>query len=584
MAVVRIDGIEPHLRMLADYQRLVFENDPVVRFQQFCAYEPVDGIDTENSIELRNSRLSGFRLHQTSAFDDTFSPGVFKLQYFETDGAGTDIFTYDEDGLTFNTPVAFDPSQEFFISPDYTPPPNNYQSFIFPTDIAEFSLINTFNYIGDISSTRLNLLNSSNYGYRFNHITGDSSAPYGVVHFQLVDNVGSATEVFYVDSSKIAFVIPLNMNTQKITGLATPTTGTDATNKTYVDGLAGIIPTSYNVSGASQSFNFTQQTSIFQIKNSFNYTGLSSSTNLELLNYQLFGFRFNHDTTDVTNTPYGVLNIIAVNAGFPLVTLMTIARTTISINISIVMNSQILMNSQRLVNASNISVGTSTTNGQLQFSNTAASRKIVLYEGANNDFQNMGFGTLSTDTLAYQVNATTSDHVWYAGASSSTRNELLRVKGNGDIIMPDTGAMYAKRPLGSIYASAAGLYGSLTASTWTKITNTTLLDASSKNFTMPSSGVLTYGGSTPITGFVVVTGSFYQTPVSGMSFAIYKNGVRVTQSQIDTRPVGAGPPSIGFALSCPVSLSSTDYIEVWMMSDTTVALNIQKLNVTITSN
>jgi hypothetical protein len=55
-----------------------------------------------------------------------------------------------------------------------------------------------------------------------------------------------------------------------------------------------------------------------------------------------------------------------------------------------------------------------------------------LYELANNDNQYFGFGT-NPSTLRYQVDATTTDHVFYAGSSSTVSNELMRIKGNGNV-------------------------------------------------------------------------------------------------------------------------------------------------------
>lgn len=80
----------------------------------------------------------------------------------------------------------------------------------------------------------------------------------------------------------------------------------------------------------------------------------------------------------------------------------------------------------------NVAIGTANTNGQLQLSNSLVNRKIVLYEGVNNDHQYMGFGT-NTSTLRYQTDATTTDHVFYAASSSTVSNELMRIKGNGNV-------------------------------------------------------------------------------------------------------------------------------------------------------
>jgi hypothetical protein len=82
--------------------------------------------------------------------------------------------------------------------------------------------------------------------------------------------------------------------------------------------------------------------------------------------------------------------------------------------------------------AGNIGIGTTSPNGNLQFSNAAETRKIVLYEGANNDYQFYGFGVESS-TLVYSTYTTDDDHVFFAGTSSTTRNELMRISGDGNV-------------------------------------------------------------------------------------------------------------------------------------------------------
>ncbi len=80
----------------------------------------------------------------------------------------------------------------------------------------------------------------------------------------------------------------------------------------------------------------------------------------------------------------------------------------------------------------NTGIGVSAPHAQLQLATTLANRKIVLYEVADNDHQFQGFG-MNNGVLRYQVNQTGDDHVFYAGISATTSNELMRIKGNGNV-------------------------------------------------------------------------------------------------------------------------------------------------------
>jgi hypothetical protein len=79
-----------------------------------------------------------------------------------------------------------------------------------------------------------------------------------------------------------------------------------------------------------------------------------------------------------------------------------------------------------------VGIGTATPNAALQFGNVLANRRIVLWEDANNDHQFYGFG-MNGNTLRYQVAAPSQNHVFYAGASTTASNELMRIQGNGNV-------------------------------------------------------------------------------------------------------------------------------------------------------
>jgi hypothetical protein len=92
----------------------------------------------------------------------------------------------------------------------------------------------------------------------------------------------------------------------------------------------------------------------------------------------------------------------------------------------------------------NVGIGNAIPNAPLQFGNGVANRKIVMYQGNNNDHQFYGFG-VNNLTLRYQVDTTAADHVFYSALNASSSKELLRIKGNGNITIgtptPATGYM-----------------------------------------------------------------------------------------------------------------------------------------------
>jgi hypothetical protein len=80
----------------------------------------------------------------------------------------------------------------------------------------------------------------------------------------------------------------------------------------------------------------------------------------------------------------------------------------------------------------NVGIGITSPNAPLQFSNSTANRKVVLYETANNDHQYYGIG-INSGVFRYQVDGTSSNHIFYAGTSASASNELMRITGLGNV-------------------------------------------------------------------------------------------------------------------------------------------------------
>ena len=102
----------------------------------------------------------------------------------------------------------------------------------------------------------------------------------------------------------------------------------------------------------------------------------------------------------------------------------------------------------------NIGIGNTAPHAPLQFTNDLWSRKIVIYESANNDHQYQGFGT-NAATFRYQLENTTSSHVFYAATSTTTSNELVRIMGNGNVGIGFTGNVNNKLDVQSAVRSGS---------------------------------------------------------------------------------------------------------------------------------
>jgi hypothetical protein len=88
----------------------------------------------------------------------------------------------------------------------------------------------------------------------------------------------------------------------------------------------------------------------------------------------------------------------------------------------------------RITGDGNVGIANPTPNAPLQFANTIVNRKIVLWEAADNDHQFYGLG-INGGTLRYQVDATSAAHVFFAGTSPASSNEIFRINGTGHIRM-----------------------------------------------------------------------------------------------------------------------------------------------------
>lgn len=92
--------------------------------------------------------------------------------------------------------------------------------------------------------------------------------------------------------------------------------------------------------------------------------------------------------------------------------------------------------------AGNIGIGgVANPQAELHFSNILDNRKLILWQNnsfTNDDHQFYGFG-ISEGTLRYHV-PQVADHVFFGGTSSTTSNELIRIKGTGNVGIGGLGA------------------------------------------------------------------------------------------------------------------------------------------------
>lgn len=80
------------------------------------------------------------------------------------------------------------------------------------------------------------------------------------------------------------------------------------------------------------------------------------------------------------------------------------------------------------------------TSSEINFGTSISARKIVLYNAASNNFQYFGFGITSGE-LQYSVDGVVSDHVFYAGTSTTAKQEVGRITGDKFIMSASGGGI-----------------------------------------------------------------------------------------------------------------------------------------------
>jgi hypothetical protein len=82
-----------------------------------------------------------------------------------------------------------------------------------------------------------------------------------------------------------------------------------------------------------------------------------------------------------------------------------------------------------------VGIGTASPRALLDLGSSISNRKIILFSSADNDHQFTGLG-LNVDALRFQLASTAGNYKFYGATSSSASNELFRIQGNGQIMIP----------------------------------------------------------------------------------------------------------------------------------------------------
>jgi predicted nucleic acid-binding Zn-ribbon protein len=377
----------------------------------------------------------------------------------------------------------------------------------------------------------------------------------------------ATTLVLSLDQITVA-AANVNLNTHKLINVVDPTSAQDAATKHYVDGaisagtivltgdvtgsgvigapLATALSTNISVHGSnnSQTFTFNNTSSEFDIVNSFVPTLANTSTTSSYLkNNAGHGYRF-RQVTSLGGAVTGDFFFDQFLGGGGSPTNLIHFDATAN-NFTILWDTNF---------SGSIFCGLS-----LKFGNYALNRKISLFETVANDHQYYGFG-INLATLRYQVDSTASDHVFYAGTSSTTSNEVGRIKGTGDCIIP--GTSYAKNLCGCI-AMTNNATGFTANNTWVKATGTTT--SSYVNGFTASTNRLTYTDATqsPVRAKVSATVSWTYNSIFGdvIYFGIVKNGTP-TAYYLPKTNSGLGVYQIT-SLEIILNFATNDYVEIW---------------------
>lgn len=201
----------------------------------------------------------------------------------------------------------------------------------------------------------------------------------------------------------------------------------------------------------------------------------------------------------------------------------------------------------------------------LRWDNTVRNRSLTLYDGGN-DHQFIGLG-YNASVMRYQIDSIASFHVWYAGTSSTTSSELMRLTGGGSLIL--SGTVFSDRPRAAFSSAGGSLITALTTSgTYYLVTmpTTGATVSTSLNFFGYTTGTrFTYTGTpqvnVKVSYIISVASNGGNSEI--LTFNIRRNGSASNSYRRINRPSSVTEVSI----SGMFTLNTNDYVELWASQD-----------------
>lgn len=420
-------AIVPDLQVWGGYQRFEF-NDHFVKLQAYNKFVPFGGNSSVTSIESLNNNLAGFRFRHVTSPTSPNNYGTFSLNRFDNaaDTTGTEIFLYDTGNLYLRNLV--------FMQENLSMGGKKIVSVATPvagTDAANKDYVDSMSSGGTVTLT--------------GNVTG--SGPVGTPFATLLTLRLNEIAVPNGDVS---------MAGRKLTGLGNGTLTGDGVNLGQMTSAissavsAGTITLTGNVTGSGtvgSSFATTIASRLNQIPTPTGAVNMNSQNMVSLGNvgigvaspgvplqfanvvdlskialyrtaandYQFFGFGISSGTLR-----YSVDALVSNHVFY------AAASSTTA-------NELFRISGNGTCNVSgNLGIDVPAPTISLQFSNALDTCKLALYQGAANKYQVHGFG-VESGILRYSIASSSNAHVFYAGTSSTTANELFRITGAGNV-------------------------------------------------------------------------------------------------------------------------------------------------------